>query len=66
VILNSETGQWGIKRGGEANRDPAKDVLTAVVKPVKAATLTEQLTYNVDNKGITMAWENVQVPISIK
>src|SRR3954467_3196490 len=27
-ILNSETGQWGIKQGGDANRDPAKDVLT--------------------------------------
>ena len=66
VILNSETGQWGIKRGGEANRDPAKDVLTATVKPVKSATLTEQLAYKVDNNGVTMQWENVEVPISIK
>lgn len=66
VILNSETGQWGIKRGGEANRDPAKDVVTAVVKPVKSSTLTEQLTYSVNSNGITMKWENVEVPISIK
>src|SRR5688572_11614236 len=28
IILNSQTGQWGIKRGGVANRDPANDVLT--------------------------------------
>jgi hypothetical protein len=66
VILNSETGQWGIKRGGEANRDPAKDVLTAVVKPVKSSTLTEQLAYSVNSNGITLKWENVEVPISIK
>ena len=66
VILNSETGQWGIKRGGEANRDPAKDVVTATVKPVKSSTLTEQLAYSVNNNGITMKWENVEVPISIK
>src|SRR3979490_1734438 len=37
IILNSETGQWGIKRGGDANRDPAKDVLTVIVKPRKSA-----------------------------
>lgn len=66
VILNSETGQWGIKRGGEANRDPAKDVVTAVVKPVKTSSTTEQLAYKVNNNGITMQWENVEVPIAIK
>ena len=66
TVLNSETGQWGIKRGGEANRDPAKDVVTAVVKPVKSSTLTEQLTYSVTSNGIIMKWENVEVPISIK
>src|SRR5258708_8645776 len=36
-IFNSETGQWGIKQSGEANRDPAKDVLTVMVKPAKSA-----------------------------
>lgn len=66
IILNSETGQWGIKRGGEANRDPAKDVLTVNVKPRKSASFTEGLTYKVNNNGIVLSWENLEVPISIK
>jgi len=66
VILNSQTGQWGIKRGGDANLDRANDVLTATVKPKKAKDMTEQLTYEVTSKGLVMKWENVELPISIK
>ena len=65
VILNSETGQWGDKRGGVANRDPAKDVLTVTVKPEKSA-MTEKLTYEVANDAIILKWENLQVPIKAK
>lgn len=65
IILNSETGQWGIKRGGEANRDPAKDVLSVMVKP-KKSDFNERLVYEVNKKDVTLKWENVEVPISIK
>jgi len=66
VILNSETGQWGVKQGGVANRDPAKDVLSVNVKPVKSASLTERLTYDITGDGIVMRWENVELPVAIK
>jgi len=66
MIFNSETGQWGIKQTGEANRDPAKDVLSVKVKPVKSAKATERLAYDVTNKGFDLRWENVDVPVSIK
>jgi hypothetical protein len=66
IILNSETGQWGIKRTGEANRDPAKDVVTVMVKPRKAAAMQEKLTYAVSSPGFVLSWENVEVPVSIK
>jgi Protein of unknown function (DUF2911) len=66
IILNSETGQWGIKRGGAANRDPANDVLTVTVKPTKSTSMAERLTYAVDNKGVVLKWEHLEVPISIK
>jgi hypothetical protein len=62
LILNSKTGQWGIKRGGEANRDPANDVLTLAVKPEKSL-MTEKLTYEVGNDAIILKWENLQVLI---
>lgn len=66
ITLNSETGQWGIKRGGEANFDPAKNVLTVNVKPRKSASFNESLAYKVNNNNIVLAWENVEVPISVK
>jgi hypothetical protein len=66
IIINSATGQWGIKRGGETTEDPAKDVLRVDVKPEKAPAMTESLTYTVDSKGINLIWENVKVPVSVK
>jgi hypothetical protein len=65
-IFNSETGQWGIKRSGEANLDPAKNVLTVKVKPGKSATTNEKLTYAVNAKGVSLLWDNLEVPIAIK
>ena len=65
IILNSETGQWGIKRGGEANRDPAKDVLSVTAK-AKKSDFNERLVYEVNKKDVTLKWENVEVPISVK
>ena len=65
-IFNSETGQWGIKRTGEANLDPAKNVLSVKAKPRKSASLNERLAYVVTGKGFELRWENLEVPVSIK
>lgn len=65
-IFNSQTGQWGIKRGGEANRDPANDVLTVSAKPVKSSSTNERLAYEVTSPGVVLKWENLEVPIAIK
>ena len=65
-IFNSETGQWGIKQTGEANRDPAKDVLTVTVKPQQSSTMTERLKYDITSKGFALKWENLVVPVAIK
>jgi len=66
MIFNSETGQWGIKRGGDANMDPAKDVLSVSVKPKKATSMAERLKYDVTGNGFTLTWENVEVPVSLQ
>lgn len=66
IILNSQTGQWGIKRGGDSSRDPAQDALSVQVKPKKSAGLNERLVYDVTDKGFVLRWENVEVPVSIK
>ncbi|HLT71545.1 MAG TPA: DUF2911 domain-containing protein [Cyclobacteriaceae bacterium] len=66
IIFNSETGQWGVKRGGVANRDPAKDVLSVTVKPKKSANMNERLAYVVDGKSFALRWENLEVPVSLQ
>ena len=66
IILNSQTGQWGIKGGGIANFDPEKNVLTVEATPRKSATMNEHLTYLVNNNSIVLQWENLEVPIPVK
>jgi hypothetical protein len=66
IILNSATGQWGIKMDGETTEDPAKDVLRVKVKPMKSKEFTERMTFTVDDKGFALVWENLAVPVSIK
>jgi hypothetical protein len=66
IFFNSETGQGGTKKDGTANMDPAKTVLSVVVKPKKLTDLTEKLTYSVLSTGVDLRWENSDVFISIK
>jgi hypothetical protein len=65
-IFNSETGQWGIKKGGDANLDRAKDVLTVTAKPKKSAAPNEKLVYVVEKNGFTLKWENLEVMVPAK
>ncbi len=64
-IFNSQTGQWGVKRGGDANRDPANDVLTVTAKPTQSS-MNERLGYQVTPTGFVLKWENLEVPVAIK
>jgi hypothetical protein len=66
IILNKQTGQWGVKQGGVTTRDEAQDALTVKVKPKKSASMNERLAYEVTNNGIALRWENVEVPVSVK
>jgi len=66
VIINSQTGQWGITRAGETTRSADKDVLVVTVKSVKSAEMQESLVYKITAKGIVLKWENLEVPVSVK
>lgn len=65
-VFNSQTGQWGIKMGGEANRDPKNDVLTVTVKPKASSTMHEKLVYDITASGFALKWDKLEVPVSIK
>lgn len=72
IIFNSESGQWGVGFNGEANRDPAKDVLAIEVPSVNIDKEVEQFTIEVGNMGeeheMTFMWDKtvVAVPFSIR
>lgn len=66
IILNSQTGQWGVKNDESTTEDPAKDVLRVVVKPKKSSSMQERLVYKVDKNGFSLNWENLEVPVMVK
>ncbi|HEX2535142.1 MAG TPA: DUF2911 domain-containing protein [Chitinophagaceae bacterium] len=61
VIFNKEPKQWGAYK-----YDAAKDALRVKVKPVKSASFSEQLAYAVNNNGLVLRWENLEVPVAVK
>lgn len=66
IIFNSVTNAWGIKRGGDANDDPTKDVLVVTVKPKALSTPVERLVYKISEKGFSLTWENTEVFVKVK
>ena len=73
LIINKETGQWGIKMGGATTEDPAKDVgrvaLAMSKPPAPVEELKIELSGTGGNKGkLNIAWENVEAsaPFTVK
>ncbi len=66
VFFNSETGQWGDKKGGAANMDSTKIVLSFDVKVKKLKALSEKLKYAVGDKGFDLRWEYTDIFIEVK
>lgn len=67
VIFNSESGQWGINHKGEANRNPALDVLSIPVLAVSQESVFEQFTIEFKKIGeeveMVLMWDNTVVAI---
>lgn len=66
IILNSKSGQWGVKNDESTTEEPANDVLRVTVKPKKSDSFNERMKFVVDKKGFALEWENLEVPVSIK
>jgi hypothetical protein len=71
IILNSESGQWGIKFNGEINRDSTNDVLFAEVLSVLQEKEFEQFTISLEKSGgeneMILMWDKtlVSIPFSV-
>jgi hypothetical protein len=64
-IFNSQTGQWGIKQGGLANFDEAKNVLT-VTADVQTVPMVERLKYVFNGKMFGLNWAQRQAMVTIE
>jgi len=64
-IFNSQTGQWGIKMGGAANFDEAKNVLT-VTANVQKVPMEEHLKYVFKGKMFGLNWAQEQALLTIE
>ncbi|MFN7932553.1 MAG: DUF2911 domain-containing protein [Bryobacteraceae bacterium] len=70
LIINKQTGQWGIKRGGAANFDPANNAGTAPLSLRRSPALVEELKIELTHAGgnkakLEIAWEHANATIGI-
>ena len=69
VILNSQTGQWGVNSSGKANRKPELDVLTVEVPVIHSEAEFEQFTIFFEEiKGeaeLVLVWDKTMVSVPI-
>lgn len=67
VLFNSETGQWGVDFNGEANHNPAKDVLSLQALSVQQEKEFEQFTISIERWGEDMQlifmWDKTLVSV---
>ncbi len=63
-IFNSQTGQWGIKMGGVANFDEAKNVLTVTAVP-KTVPIEEHMKYSFRGNLFGLSWDNLEGMVTI-
>jgi hypothetical protein len=62
IIFNSDANQWGA-----FNYKEAKDVLRVKVKPAKAASFAEKLTFTIDKEGkVSLMWGDILVNFHVE
>jgi hypothetical protein len=61
IIFNKEAKQWGAFKYKEKD-----DALRVNVKPKKSSGMNERLVYKINPNGISLLWENLEVPVSMK
>ncbi|QEE50618.1 DUF2911 domain-containing protein [Flavobacterium alkalisoli] len=58
---------FGKDRSMQASKyDSAQDQLRVTVKPKQSAAKTESLKYSINANNVTLSWDNLDIPISIK
>lgn len=63
IIFNKKWDQWGT----EYEKNKAQDILQVKVKPMKATSPTEKLTYTIDKSGkVSFLWGDKEVDFTVQ
>lgn len=61
VIFNREPDQWGAFK-----YNAKKDALRVTTKPQSSAEMNERMRFVISPNGVSLLWENLEVPLSIR
>lgn len=71
-LIPSESGKWTAifnkvaEQWGAYKYDQSKDQLRVMVQPKPLSSSQERLVYKINNKGFSLDWDKLSVPVSIK
>ena len=66
VIFSSQTGQPGMNHDGSSTLDLTKVVLRGLATTKKSNEFKESLAYTINEKGMVLSWEKLDVILPIK
>ena len=61
IIFNKVPDQWGAY-----SYNPDEDALRVTVTPTPSDEMNEDLVYEITEDGVSLKWENLEIPISIE
>ncbi|MBX9779960.1 MAG: DUF2911 domain-containing protein [Chitinophagaceae bacterium] len=66
IIFSSQTGQAGLNNDGTTTLDFDKVVLRALATSKKSKNFNERLIYSINEKGMILSWEKLEVTLLMK
>jgi len=66
VIFSSQTGQAGMNHDGSSTLDLNKIVLKGLASTKPSKEFKESLSYSINEKGMVLSWEKLDVVLPIK
>jgi len=66
VLFSSQTGQPGMNHDGSSTLDMSKVVLRGLASTKQSKEFKESLVYTINEKGIVLSWEKLDILLPIK
>jgi hypothetical protein len=66
VLFSSQTGQPGMNHDGSTTLDLKKVVLRGLANTKQSKEFKEALVYSINEKGIVLSWENLDIILPLK